>query len=223
MDTSYMDRLQIKYNAYKWITSGLAPMYSGYHVHEHWLIVSQGTVYIVRIIRHASTYPVTTRAVTLKTLSVSVVPGLLWKIDYTIVMKMIALPISNGDHFTQYLFTNETDWKELWYLTRVIIPGLITLFSMEEEVSSSFNTNSSPPWQNGRHCADDVFKCIFMNEKFCILNRHSPKFVLKGLIKKKSVLVQVMAWRRVGDKPLTESKLIELTDAYKMVLQQSYL
>ena len=27
---------------------------------------------------------------------------------------------------------------------------------------------SSPPEQNGRHFADDIFKCIFMNEKFCI-------------------------------------------------------
>ena len=29
--------------------------------------------------------------------------------------------------------------------------------------------NSSPTGQNGRHFPDDIFKCIFMNEKFCIL------------------------------------------------------
>ena len=40
----------------------------------------------------------------------------------------------------------------------------------------------SPPGQNGRHFADDVSKCIFMNEKFCILNRLSLRFVPKGLI-----------------------------------------
>ena len=29
--------------------------------------------------------------------------------------------------------------------------------------------NSSTPGQNGRHSTDNVFKCIFVNEKFCIL------------------------------------------------------
>ena len=29
---------------------------------------------------------------------------------------------------------------------------------------------------------DDIFKCIFMNEKFCILILISPKFVLKSQI-----------------------------------------
>ena len=27
--------------------------------------------------------------------------------------------------------------------------------------------NSSAPGQNGRHFADDTFKCILMNEEFC--------------------------------------------------------
>ena len=30
--------------------------------------------------------------------------------------------------------------------------------------------------------ADDIFRCIFMNEKFCILIEISLKFVPKGLI-----------------------------------------
>ena len=29
--------------------------------------------------------------------------------------------------------------------------------------------NSSPPGQNGRHFQDDIFRCIFVNEKFCVL------------------------------------------------------
>ena len=31
--------------------------------------------------------------------------------------------------------------------------------------------NSSPSGQNGPHSTDDIFTCIFMNEKFCILIR----------------------------------------------------
>ena len=29
--------------------------------------------------------------------------------------------------------------------------------------------NSSPPGQNGYHFVDDIFRCIFVNENFCIL------------------------------------------------------
>ena len=46
--------------------------------------------------------------------------------------------------------------------------------------------NSSLPVQNGCHFADDIFKCIFMNEKFCILIQLSLKFISKGPIDNKS-------------------------------------
>ena len=39
--------------------------------------------------------------------------------------------------------------------------------------------NSFPPGQNGRHFADEIFRCIFVDEKFCISIQISPKFVLK--------------------------------------------
>ena len=42
--------------------------------------------------------------------------------------------------------------------------------------------NSSPPGQNGRHVADDIFRCIFANETFCILIKILLKFVPKGPI-----------------------------------------
>ena len=41
---------------------------------------------------------------------------------------------------------------------------------------------SSPPGQNGSHLSDDIFNCIFLNEKFCILIQISQKFVPKGPI-----------------------------------------
>ena len=37
--------------------------------------------------------------------------------------------------------------------------------------------------------ADDIFKCIFLNEKFCILIRISLKFAAKGQIDNKPALV----------------------------------
>ena len=43
--------------------------------------------------------------------------------------------------------------------------------------------------------ADDIFKCIFLNEKFCIVIRISLKFVPNGPIDNEWALVQIMAWR----------------------------
>ena len=39
-----------------------------------------------------------------------------------------------------------------------------------------------PPEQNGRHFDDDVFRCIFVNEKLSILIKNLLKFVPKGPI-----------------------------------------
>ena len=74
--------------------------------------------------------------------------------------------------------------------------------------------SSSPFGQNGYHFTDDSFKCIFKNEKFCILIQISLKFVPKGPIESKSELLQVMAWRWTGDKPLPEPMLTQFIDAY---------
>ena len=48
--------------------------------------------------------------------------------------------------------------------------------------------NSTLPGQNGRHFADDTFKCIFLNGEVCILIRSSLKFVSNGLIDDKPAL-----------------------------------
>ena len=37
--------------------------------------------------------------------------------------------------------------------------------------------------------ADDIFKCIFLNEKFCILIKISLKFATKGWIDNNPTLV----------------------------------
>ena len=73
--------------------------------------------------------------------------------------------------------------------------------------------NSSTPGQNGRQFADDIFKCVFMNEKFCILIQVSLKSVLKGPIDN-TIAFRVMAWCRTGHKPLPELMLTRFTDAY---------
>ena len=66
------------------------------------------------------------------------------------------------------------------------------------------------PRQNGRHFPDDILKCIFLNENLWISTKISLKFVLKGPIINSPALVQIMAWRRPGDKPLSEPMMVSL-------------
>ena len=61
---------------------------------------------------------------------------------------------------------------------------------------------------------DDIFKPIFLNENLKITIQISLKFVLRSPIDNKPALVQVTAWRRTGDKPLSEPMLTQFTDAY---------
>ena len=68
--------------------------------------------------------------------------------------------------------------------------------------------NSLRPRPNRRHFADDIFKWIFENENEWISPRISLKFVPNVRINNIPALVQIMAWRRPGDKPLSEPMMI---------------
>ena len=70
--------------------------------------------------------------------------------------------------------------------------------------------NTLRPWQNGRHFPDDIYKCMFLNENVWISLKISLKFIPKGPINNIPALVQIMAWRRLGDKPLSEPIVVSL-------------
>ena len=70
--------------------------------------------------------------------------------------------------------------------------------------------NTLRPRQNGRHFPDDSFKCIFLNENVWISINISLKFVLGGPNNNFPALVQIMAWRWPGDKPLSELMMVSL-------------
>ena len=59
--------------------------------------------------------------------------------------------------------------------------------------------------------ADDIFKCIFLNENDRIPIRISLKFV--SPIDNEPALFQVIAWCRIGDKPLPEPMMTQFTGA----------
>ena len=68
--------------------------------------------------------------------------------------------------------------------------------------------NTLRPRQDGRYFADDVLKCIFLNENVWISLKIPLKFVPRGPINNIRVLVQIMAWCRPGDKPLSEPMMV---------------
>ena len=66
--------------------------------------------------------------------------------------------------------------------------------------------NTLRPRQNIPHFADDIFKCILLNENLWI----SIKISLNGEINNMAALVQIMAWRRSDHKPLSEPMMFSL-------------
>ena len=65
--------------------------------------------------------------------------------------------------------------------------------------------NTLRPRQN-----DDILKWISLNENARISLRISLKFVPKVRVNNIPALVQIMAWRRPGDKPLSEPMMVSL-------------
>ena len=64
--------------------------------------------------------------------------------------------------------------------------------------------------QNGRNFPDDIFKWSSLNENVWILIQISYRYVPVGPINNIPALVQIMAWRRLGDKPLSEPVMVSL-------------
>ena len=77
--------------------------------------------------------------------------------------------------------------------------------------SKSFvHFNTFGPTQNSHHFPEDIFKIIFLNENVWISIKISLKFVPQGPLNNTPAVVQIMAWGRPGDKPLSEPVMVSL-------------
>ena len=76
-------------------------------------------------------------------------------------------------------------------------------FILDIPVSGPEAFTTLRPSQNGRHFADAIFKRIISTENVSISLKISLKFVSKVQINKIPALIQIMAWRWPGDKPLS--------------------
>ena len=70
------------------------------------------------------------------------------------------------------------------------------------------NVNTSPPRTKWPPFTDDNFKGIFLNENVSTVIKISLKFVSTGPINNIPALIQIMAWHRTDDKPLSEPVMV---------------
>ena len=71
--------------------------------------------------------------------------------------------------------------------------------------------NTLRPRQIGHHFPDDAFKCTFVNRNIRISTTILLKFDPKGSIDIIPALVEIIAWHRQGDKPLSEPMTVKLS------------
>ena len=107
--------------------------------------------------------------------------------------------LSHNELATWLTFTSPGN-QQTWYLPCRIKKSLF---------SFRMNVNTFRPRQNGRHFAAAIFQ-IFLYENTSISINISLKSVPRGPVNNIAALVQIMAWRRPGDKPLSETMMIIL-------------
>ena len=74
--------------------------------------------------------------------------------------------------------------------------------------------NSLRSRKNSRHFTDDIFKCIFLNGNASTSLKNSLVFVPRVRVNNIPALVQIMAWRRPDDKPLSEPMMVRFLRIY---------
>ena len=136
---------------------------------------------------------------------------ILWFIFHWSLFHKIKLTIY--DHWLRSKLIAEQSASQ--YLIEYLLCSLMQVYDIRLQW-----VNTLRPRQNGRHIADDIFKCIFLNENVWIPIEISLKFVPKGPINNIPALVQIMAWRGPGDKPLSEPMMVRLPTHICVTLPQ---
>ena len=105
-----------------------------------------------------------------------------------------------------------------WSSARSICAGLgghmLALESRQEVDAISGIYNSSPPGKMAAVSQTIFSDAFFWKKMFSILIKISQKFLPKGPIDNNPALVYIIAWRRIGDKPLSEPMLKRFIGAY---------
>ena len=98
-----------------------------------------------------------------------------------------------------YICVSLTNWTSVWLMQPIWYIHYMARI---------YDANTLRPRQKGRQFADDILKCIFLNENAWISNKISPKIFAKDPISIIPELDRIMPWRRPGDKPLSEPMMV---------------
>ena len=104
-------------------------------------------------------------------------------------------------------------YRALWILMIWCInsrASVATVLNMQPCVPSCLWVITLRPRQNCRHFADDISKSIFLMKMYEFRLRFDWCVVPKDPVNNIPPLVQIMAWRRPGDKPLFEPMMVSL-------------
>ena len=99
------------------------------------------------------------------------------------------LPVSMGT--TLLLFSNMEPVNSMSRVSSATASHRHTASCLQKghQLSHRVHINSSSPGQNGCHFTDDIFRCIFVNDRFCILIEISLKCIPKCSIDNNKALV----------------------------------
>ena len=103
------------------------------------------------------------------------------------------ISIVNSTFVLRFSTENEVKYKVLFLVSHSSLwNGNITNFTWRYKMPFTRSINTLRPRQNGHDFADDIFKCVFLNENVSISVTISLKYVLKGSIDKIPAWVQIM-------------------------------
>ena len=94
------------------------------------------------------------------------------------------------------------------FITCVHLPGKMSSILMRWILHNYPNPSHIEAQTKWPLFRDNIFKCIFLNENVWIFNKISLKFVPEAPSNTIPALVQVMAWRWSGDKPLSQPMMV---------------
>ena len=108
----------------------------------------------------------------------------------------------------------------LWNFSSLKISGAETIIFGDDKLNTTdhaitfflprWDINILRPRQNCCHFADDIFRCIFFNQNGAFRLIFHWSLFLRVKKKQNNIpsLVQIIAWHRPGDKPLSEPMMV---------------
>ena len=122
-----------------------------------------------------------------------------------------------------YFWRDVPHWWKYWCSTKKQVKCCCLDVDLQYAMLPYIEAVINTLWlrQNGYHFTDDTFKCISVNENVRVAIKISLKFVLQVPINNIPALVQMMAWHRPGDKPLSDPLVVSLLMRI-LVIQQCW-